>query len=32
MQLAAAGFTHVHNLAGGVEAWALDVDSAMQRY
>ena len=32
MLLAGAGFTQVHNLAGGVEAWALDVDSAMKRY
>jgi rhodanese-related sulfurtransferase len=30
--LAAAGFPQVHNLAGGVEAWALEVDSAMKRY
>jgi rhodanese-related sulfurtransferase len=32
MLLAGAGFTQVHNLAGGVEGWALDVDSAMKRY
>jgi rhodanese-related sulfurtransferase len=30
--LAGAGFTEVHNLRGGVEAWALDVDSTMKRY
>ncbi len=27
--LARNGFAHVHNLRGGVEAWALDVDPAM---
>ena len=27
-----AGFTEVHNLRGGVEAWALDVDPTMKRY
>ena len=32
MLLAGAGFTEVHNLRGGVEAWALDVDSTMKRY
>ena len=32
MLLAGTGFTRVHNLAGGVESWALDVDSAMKRY
>ena len=30
--LAGAGFTDVHNLRGGVEAWALDVDPTMKRY
>ena len=30
--LAGAGFTHVHNLRGGVDAWALDVDPTMKRY
>lgn len=32
MILAGAGFAHVYNLQGGVEAWALDVDRAMKRY
>jgi len=32
MLLAGAGFTQVHNLAGGVESWAVNVDSAMTRY
>ena len=32
MLLAGAGFTEVHNLQGGVEAWALAVDSTMKRY
>ena len=32
MLLAGAGFTQVHNLAGGVESWAVNVDSAMPRY
>jgi rhodanese-related sulfurtransferase len=26
------GFAAVHNLAGGVNAWAMDVDPAMRRY
>ena len=26
------GFARVHNLTGGVEAWATDVDPAMRRY
>ena len=30
--LAGAGFTQVHNLRGGVESWALDVDPTMKRY
>jgi rhodanese-related sulfurtransferase len=30
--LAAAGRPEVHNLAGGVEAWALEIDPAMKRY
>ncbi|CAG0963516.1 thiosulfate sulfurtransferase [Burkholderiales bacterium] len=30
--LATAGFAPVWNLAGGVEAWAADVDPAMPRY
>ncbi|MGE5491756.1 MAG: rhodanese-like domain-containing protein [Actinomycetota bacterium] len=30
--LESAGFTAVHNLMGGVEAWARDVDPAMARY
>jgi rhodanese-related sulfurtransferase len=32
MLLARRGFGSVHNLRGGVEAWALEVDPAMQRY
>ena len=32
MLLAGAGFEQVHNLQGGVESWALDVDPAMKRY
>jgi rhodanese-related sulfurtransferase len=30
--LAQNGFAAVHNLRGGVEAWAQDVDPAMPRY
>ena len=30
--LAGAGFTQVHNLRGGIESWALDVDPTMKRY
>ncbi|MBI5435090.1 MAG: sulfurtransferase [Planctomycetes bacterium] len=30
--LARSGFTHVLNLSGGVERWALEVDPAMARY
>jgi len=32
MLLAGAGFAQVHNLLGGVESWAVDVDPAMKRY
>jgi rhodanese-related sulfurtransferase len=32
MMLLGAGFAKLHNLAGGVEAWAADVDPAMKRY
>jgi rhodanese-related sulfurtransferase len=32
MLLAGAGFTRVHNLAGGVESWAVNVDPGMKRY
>ena len=32
MLLAGAGFSPVHNLQGGVEAWAAEVDPAMKRY
>lgn len=32
MILAGSGFSHVYNLQGGVEAWAVDVDPAMKRY
>jgi molybdopterin/thiamine biosynthesis adenylyltransferase/rhodanese-related sulfurtransferase len=31
-QLAAAGFTHVENLAGGIDAWSLTVDPDVSRY
>jgi rhodanese-related sulfurtransferase len=30
--LARNGFDGVHNLRGGIEAWALDVDPAVSRY
>ena len=32
MFLVQAGFTDVHNLKGGVEGWALQVDPSMRRY
>jgi rhodanese-related sulfurtransferase len=32
MLLEGTGFTEVHNLAGGVESWAMNVDSTMKRY
>ena len=32
MLLEGAGFSQVHNLQGGVEAWAVEVDQAMKRY
>jgi rhodanese-related sulfurtransferase len=32
MLLSTAGFSQIHNLQGGVEAWAEDVDPAMPRY
>lgn len=32
MWLRAQGFQRVHNLQGGVAAWATDVDPAMPRY
>lgn len=32
MLLERAGFSSVHNLMGGVDAWAKDVDPAMARY
>jgi len=32
MFLEQQGFTHLHNLNGGVEAWAQQVDSTMARY
>jgi len=32
MWLAQNGFANLHNLRGGVEAWALEVDPAMARY
>jgi len=31
-QLAAAGFTRVENLAGGIDAWSLTVDPDVPRY
>jgi rhodanese-related sulfurtransferase len=30
--LAQHGYTRLHNLAGGVDRWALDVDPSMPRY
>lgn len=30
--LRAAGFTHARNLAGGIDAWAVEVDPGMPRY
>ncbi len=32
MFLAANGFTHVANIAGGIDAWTLEVDSSVPRY
>ena len=32
MWLAQNGFSGLHNLRGGVDAWALEVDPAMPRY
>ena len=32
MWLEQNGFASLHNLRGGVEAWALEVDNAMPRY
>ena len=32
MWLASNGYPSLHNLRGGIEAWALDVDPAMPRY
>ncbi len=32
MLLARAGFAQVHNMTGGVDAWALEVDPTMKRY
>ena len=32
MLLAGAGFSQLHNLQGGVEAWAAEVEPAMKRY
>ena len=26
------GFTNVHNMAGGIDAWSKDVDSSVPRY
>ncbi len=31
-QLTAAGFTDVKSLTGGVDAWAIEIDSSMLRY
>ena len=30
--LAGAGFKQVHNMKGGMDAWALEVDPTMKRY
>ena len=27
-----SGFTDVHNVAGGIDAWSLEIDSAVPRY
>lgn len=32
MFLEGRGYTAIHNLAGGVEAWATEVDPGMRRY
>jgi rhodanese-related sulfurtransferase len=32
VMLEQAGFADVHNLRGGVEAWATEVDPTMKRY
>ena len=32
MLLEQAGYADVHNLAGGVERWAVEIDPAMKRY
>ena len=32
MMLERSGFANVHNLRGGVEAWAIDVDPGIGRY
>jgi rhodanese-related sulfurtransferase len=32
MFLERKGYTSVHNLMGGVEAWACEVDPTMRRY
>ena len=32
MLLAGAGFPQVHNMRGGIDAWALEVDPTMKRY
>lgn len=31
-QLRAIGFSNVHNLAGGIDRWASEVDSSLPRY
>ena len=30
--LAASGYSDVHNLAGGIDAWSLEVDPSLPRY
>ena len=30
--LAASGFAQVHNMRGGIDAWALEVEPTMKRY
>ena len=32
MMLSRAGFTHLKNLTGGIDRWAVDVDPTMRRY
>jgi monothiol glutaredoxin len=31
-QLLSAGFTNVHNVVGGIEAWSDEIDASVPRY